>query len=104
LRQIGENGIDNCFERSNGYVVEEGDKELYGLEGVGVVGNEKGSEEVSVGGEERGEEGREGRSVRGKGNEGEEGKSVVGDGERRRGRRGASVEEGKEFGVRVKGE
>ena len=85
-------------------MVEEGDKELYGFEGVGVVGNEKGSEEVSVGGEERGEEGREGRSVRGKGNEGEEGKSVVGDDERRRGRRGASMEEGKEFGVRAKGE
>lgn len=55
MRQIGENGIDNCFERSNRYVVEEGDKELYGFEGVGVVGNEKGSKEVSVGGEERGE-------------------------------------------------
>ena len=36
-------------------MVEEGDKELYGFEGVGVVGNEKGSKEVSVGGEERGE-------------------------------------------------
>lgn len=84
--------------------MEEGNEELEGFEGVGVVGDEERSEDMGIGGEERGEKESEGRSVRGKGNEGEEGKCVFGDGERRGGKRSARVEEGKKFGVRVRGE
>lgn len=35
-------------------MVEEGCEELEGSEGIGIVGNEEGGEEVDVGGEERG--------------------------------------------------
>lgn len=63
---------------------QEGVEELDGFEGVGVVWDSEGGEDLGVGSEERGEEGRERIELGRQSDEGEERDGVVGDWLRRR--------------------